>query len=581
VRFPSAAARYWWAIPFLFGLGFYWRTLGTWFRADDFAWLGLRLMIHRPADLTTVLFAPMAQGTVRFLSDRAQFLVLESLFGLEALPFRIVSVAAQASSCVLLALLTKRLTGSRVAGIYAAAFWTVSTGLAAAMGWISSSNQVLCALFLLAALWLYLEERYGWCWIVFLLGFGTLETMVTFPALAILVAPERWRRAIPFAAVSAGYVALHLFAIPKPGNDPAYAMHFDPAGLAKTLWTYLVWSAPLALAAAAALLTRRRAAVFGVLAFLALLAPVLPLRDHTLHYYLALPLIGLAIAAASLCAALPRWAGALVALALVSVSWTDARRAFYWQKEKARAVRNLVRGVVEARRLHPGRAILLRGVSNELFWDGVFDNPFRLVGLRDVYLAPGAEARIDSHPEWGGIAAWQLGTKQVRAMIEEESAVVYEPAGESLRNVTANYRVTAERLGQEASAQVDLADERFLDQIGEGWYPIETGQRWMSRQAVVQLNAANAAAGEIVLSGYCPRGLLERGPVGVAVSVDSTVAGTRSLDRGDTQFELVYRLPDGARGKKLVAVTITCERTFAPAEDGRALSLVFGKIAIR
>ncbi|MDX2179412.1 MAG: hypothetical protein SFV18_07460 [Bryobacteraceae bacterium] len=581
MQFPSAAARYWWAIPFLFGLGFYWRTLGTWFRADDFAWLGLRLMVHRPGDLLTVLFAPMAQGTVRFLSDRAQFLILEGLFGLEALPFRIVAVGAQASACVLLALITWRLTDSRVLGILAAAFWTVSQGLAAAMGWISSSNQVLCALFLLGALWLYLEERWAWCGVVFLLGFGTLETMVVFPALAILVAPERWRRAIPFGFVSAAYLALHLFAIPKPGTDPAYAMHFDPASLAKTLWTYLQWCAPLAIAAGVALLTRRRAAVVGVLAFLVLLAPVLPLRDHTLHYYLALPLTGLAIAAASLCVALPRWAGAVLAITLIAVSWTESRRAFYWQKEKARAVRNLVRGVVEARRLHPDRTILLRGVSNELFWDGMFDDPFRLIGVRDVYLAPGAEAAIDSHPEWGGIAAWQLGTKQVRELIEQEGAVVYEPAGESLRNVTAKYRAAAERLGEEASPQVDLADERFLDQIGGGWYPIENRQRWMGREASVKLNASSAAAGEIVLSGYGPRGLVEQGPVEVSVTVDSHPAGTRSIGAGDAQFELVYRLPDGVRGKKLVTVTISCSRTFTPPDDKRTLSLVFGRAAIR
>ncbi len=575
--------RYWWALAFLASLGFYWRTLGTWFRADDFAWLGLRLSLHQPSDLWTVLFAPMAQGTVRFLSERAFFLTLESLFGLEALPFRVVIVGVQCISCVLLALVTRKLTGSKLAGVLAAVFWTVSVGLAAAMGWMSSANQIFCAAAMLGAFWLFLDRRMLACWVVFLLGFGTLETMVVFPALAIgwalIFDRTRLRTAAALLVPSALFLVLHFAVIPKTALDPAYQLHLDPRSVSETLRTYLVWAFPLSAVAAVALIwLRNRPALFGALWFLVLLAPVLPLRDHTLHYYLAIPLMALGFQAALLCVCLPRPVMALLAVGLVAGSWIPARRAFYWQKEKARAVQQLVRGVEAARAQHPDRVILLAGISNELFWDGVFDNPFRLVGIKEVYLAPGADKQIDAHPEWGGIAAWLLGPAQVKELFEQERVVVYQPSGESLRNITAAFRVQAERLGDALAAFVDVADPKFSQQVGSGWYAPENGMRWMGARATVQVNAQNAPAGLIELQGYAPQAL---GTIELAVTAGGVLAGTQRLTGADQQFVLTYPLPAAAKGQAATEISITASRTFTPAQDQRQLSVVFGKVGVR
>ena len=575
--------RFWWALPFLASLGFYWRTLGTWFRADDFAWLGLRLSVHQPADLVKALFAPMAQGTVRFLSERAFFLTLESLFGLEALPFRAIIVGTQGVSCVLLALVTRRITGSPLAGVLAALFWTVSVGLSAAMGWISSANQIFCAAAILGALWLFLARRMTACWVVFLLGFGTLETMVVFPALAlawaILFDRARWRHAAWLLLPSALFLLLHFAIIPKAASDPAYLLHFDPRSVAATLWTYLVWAFPLSGAAGLAVVwLRHRRAWFGALWFLLLLAPVLPLRDHTLHYYLAVPLMAAGFLAALLCISVPRPVMAVLAMGLVAGSWIPARRAFYWQKEKARAVQHLVRGVQAARQQHPDRVILLTGISNELFWDGVFDNPFRLTGIKEVYLAPGAEKQIDAHPEWGGISSWQLGPAQVKELFEQERVAVYQPSGETLRNVTAAFRLQAERLSDSLAAFVDVADPKFSQQVGSGWYAPENGMRWMGARATVQLNAQTAPAGLIELQGYASRAL---GTIELTVIADGISAGQLSLTGADQPFVLTYPLPATLRGRPQVEVAIAASRTFTPAQDQRRLSVVFGKIGIR
>ena len=83
----------WWAAPSLLCLLLYWRGFTAWFRADDFAWLGGGIYIQNFHDLLTALFAPQAQGTIRPFSERAFFMLGFSLFGLDALPFKIVVFA--------------------------------------------------------------------------------------------------------------------------------------------------------------------------------------------------------------------------------------------------------------------------------------------------------------------------------------------------------------------------------------------------------------------------------------------------------------------------------------------------------
>src|SRR5690349_23941168 len=124
---PQAA---YWLAPPLLCLAIYWRGLLAWFQADDFAWLALRLQVHDWRTLLHVLFAPMAQGSIRPLSERGFFLVFEWLFGVSALPFRIWVLLTQCANLALLAAIARRLTGSRTAALWAAILWLVHSSLA-------------------------------------------------------------------------------------------------------------------------------------------------------------------------------------------------------------------------------------------------------------------------------------------------------------------------------------------------------------------------------------------------------------------------------------------------------------------
>ena len=152
----SARLAYW-TIPSLLCLALYWLGLKSWFFQDDFAWLNLSQTIYSPDTFWKAMFAPMAQGTIRPWSERGFFLLFYSLFGLEALPFRIWVFLTQFANLVLLTSLTCRITKSRLAGFLAPILWLANSALSTPMTWTSSYNQVLCAFFLLLAFRLFVE----------------------------------------------------------------------------------------------------------------------------------------------------------------------------------------------------------------------------------------------------------------------------------------------------------------------------------------------------------------------------------------------------------------------------------------
>src|SRR5579864_6512182 len=101
-----------WDVPVAFLLWLWSDGLRTWFVADDFAWLSLLGNVHSFRDLLLALFAPAAQGTIRPWSERGFFLLFESLFGIDGLPFRIWVFLTIAADLALIVWITRRITGS-------------------------------------------------------------------------------------------------------------------------------------------------------------------------------------------------------------------------------------------------------------------------------------------------------------------------------------------------------------------------------------------------------------------------------------------------------------------------------------
>jgi hypothetical protein len=570
------ARRYAWRVaPLLLLLALYWPGLTNWFYQDDFGWLNLRHDVHSLRDLGPALFAPKAHGNIRPLGENAYFLVLSSLFGVDALPFRICAFATAVASMILLGSIARRLTASRAAGFWAQVLWMVNTGVAAAMCWTSIYNQLLSGFFLLLAFWFllrYIEtgatrDAIGH-WAAFVLGLGALETNVVYPAIAalyaLLFARAYLKKILPMFAVSALFVWVHFHFAP-PAHDGVYALHFGPA-IFSTLWYY--WTSALgpspvillslAILALLAWSVRARhwAPPFGLAWFVIVLGPYLPLTDHRMDYYLTVPVIGIALlgAAAIAYAWRSHWiwkAVAAVCMAIYLVpslpaAWKIAR----WNHDRGERVEDLVLGVEDIHDAQPGIIILLDGIDSDLFWSGIVDLPFRAMEIPHVYLAPGSEARIEAPPDL--LVKYILPQALTLHALQDGSAVVYQMDGPTLRNITGQYRAAAEASWKlETPRFVNLGDPVFAAYADAGWDDCAGGYRMLRRAATVRVGGPHRPDDRLYI------GVFRTTDFQLGVRINGVDLPAAVMHRDGELTELTVRLPATLIDQSNIEVTLS------------------------
>jgi len=614
-----------WIVPPLFCLAVYWPGLLTWFQMDDFAWLTLPNQVYDWHSLLRVLFQPSyAQGSWRPLSERAFFLAFGAMFGDYALPYRICVFLTQFANLALAASITTRLTGSRAAGFLAAILWTANSKLATVMAWTSAYNQVLCGLFLLLALHLFLRYTetgarrfYVGTWLVFLTGFLAMEVNVVFPLLAgtyaLACARKYFRATLPFLAVSAIYAALHLTLAPTHGSTP-YTIYidsaipatfltywrraFEPTNLhditgipAFTSWLEMA-AVTVALLAFTIYQARRRQwlALVFLAWFVIMLAPILPLREHIYDYYLTLPAVPLAMlggyALVSAWRAVTGWkelsaamaAGVLAAVFLIlslPVAWFAAD----WYYRRAERARALVWGVERVHELHPGKVILLDGVDDELFWASIRHSPFQYLQIPDVYLAPGSLTSIRDHPDLALLSPYVLPAAVTLHGLDSGDIVIYRVGRGPLREITQRFVVPGNPQG--APLRVDAADPLDADYLGPTWYHGEGQFRWMPRTAGVRISGPLSAAQKLYVTAFCPAAQLTPGPLKMTLTIDGVEQAPVEFTRGDIDSTFVFTPPPASIGKSNMEITVKVNRTTHAGADERALGLAFGVFEIR
>lgn len=454
-------------LPPLVSLILYWPGLTAWFQRDDFAWLGLWDAVHNGRDLLWALFAPLAQGTIRTISERLMFLCFTAAFGLNPLPYRILAFLTHCANLVLAGAVAQRLTGSRAAGFWAAMLWTVNGTMAAVLAWTAIYYELLCSSCFLLGLWFlirYAETGKGRFlaaqWITFLLGFGVLEINVVYPALALTYAFCRARhlvsKILPMFAVSAAYSVLHFSVAPLSSSGP-YKMYWD-VGMLKTLTIYTlqalgpaqlallgvthgrtVLAAPLILGLTGFVIWKLRNREWIVLLFPAwfviVLAPLLPLKEHVSDYYLTVPLIGPCMLAgwavsSAWNAKLPGKAVAAALLLLylgvsIPVAWAGVRQ----YHEASIRIKTRILRIVTLQRTHPEKAILLQGVDTEMFRAALAHRPFRLFGYTEVYLLPGPDLAEEARD-------FSMSAADARKLLAGGHAELYDVSGAEPREVT-------------------------------------------------------------------------------------------------------------------------------------------------
>lgn len=604
----STRLKHWAAFlfPALVSLYLYRRSFRIWFLNDDFAWLGLRLGIHAPSDLWAALFAPMAQGTVRTLSERLFFLAFEQNFGLESLPMRLFAFATFAVAQVLLVVLVRRLTGSLSTGMLASILWSLNFGTTVAMSWLSSYNQVLVAALFLGATTAFIHSidtsSGKWravAWACYVAGFGALETIVVLPAVLLVWALWFERKAVravlPMFVPAIAFSLAHLYLIPKDRTATAYKMHFD-ASLIESIgiyWNWLLasvrlldfnpefawmvtvstWVLSPALIAFVIWRTMRKdwLPLFSLVLTAALIAPMLPLRDHRTDYYLGSASMGFAILLALVPLRIPKPA-AVGAIALLSIyivpSFILQQATFEWYLERTAPLRPLMRGLTHAATIHPGKLLVVDGVTDAVYYSSFSDDAMRLIPGAEVRLAPGSGPK--GNP-------FELPPASLRAALEKQTMLIYQFDGTILRDVTRQWEASPNMLDLSALPPEVLAgDPGFSKQFGPGWYDPEGTGRWMSQRGTVELGTPSPAAGILRVEAYAPK---EMQTFQLEVAIDGAVVHKSQHAAGTVEFEV--KLPPGATSKPAVKLEFRASKQVQVAGDNRSLSLLVSRIALR
>jgi len=604
--------------PMLVCLAVYWRAPFVWFRMDDFSWLGLPLDAHN-LGLFHVLFHPEGQGTVRVLSERLFFLVLSAVFGLHAWPFRAVALGTWLADLALIQLIGARLTGSRAAGLWAAVLWTMSATLVLPLAWASAYNEVLCAFFMLAAFYarlLWLESgKVRWRWIeagAYLLGFGALELMVVYPVLVMVHAAvnpqarQRWSSALWMFVPAAAFGLAHMYLIPKTAS-PAYQLFLDRRLLgdffAYVLWTVgpsrmevvdAAWRQPgialskliavvLAAFALWKLWRREFAALFMGAWFVIVLAPVLPLANHLSDYYLTVPGIGLAWLAgwAIVSAWRAGWPARAAAMLLAGLyaagSIAEVDRIAAWQMNVSAYMRVLVRALEDTTAEHPGTALVLTGVSQDLYLAGFLADPFRLLGIHEVWLAPGQDQILD-RPDLEGTDRFRTSLEQLAPRLARGDIRALQISGATVVDVTAAYSAVVSALYADAHPNfVDAGDPVYTSALGAGWYSIENSARWIGKSATLDIGRVTSPQSRLYVTGHAAPAAVEASAVTLRFLADGHEIGTAKISQPGP-FTVDFPMPPGSA---VARITVECSRVMRAPGDSRDLGMILRTFTVR
>jgi hypothetical protein len=615
-----------WVIPPLFCLAVYYWGLRAWYQQDDFVWLGQRFRIQNWHDFLRAVFEPSVHGTFRPLSERLFLLVAGSAFGTDAFPARLWVFLTQVANLALISSLARRISNSRIAGFLAPILWTANGALAFPMAWSSAYMHILCGFSILLALHFllrYIEtgKRSDYClqWIVFLIGFGVMESMIVYPAIAaaytLLRARKRFLSTLPLFGASILFWVLHSWFVPKQ-HAGLYSVHFDSA-LPHTLVTYWKWALVprdwldwqgrlphlvlLATVTAIALtvailvyvvyaaLRKNLAPAFGLFCFLVLLLPVLPLKEHVSYYYLALPSMGLALIGAFAADSAFRsgwWAkltaGVLLCLfLLVQVPYTAW--ACKWWYLRSQRVEDVVLSAVEIRHAHPARILVFTGIDEVIFAGAFWDGAFRAFGVSGVYADPGQRSILTANSDLENQDLSNLFPDPAdfqRGLLEHQ-VIVLSAAGPDLQNVTSLFEARAEASPLLWPRRVDVASALAADYLRGQWYDPEGGHRWMGKKAGAVLAGPASQNEQLHLAGYCPGAQVATGPLTAKILVEGEEIGQLRLTQGDAAFDDAFPLPSQFVGKTRIEITVQLDRTYRAPGDLRDLGLTFGSFEIR
>jgi len=351
----------------------------AYFADDDFDNLGWPTFVGNEVylkGLATLRFDP---GNFRPIGD-LYYRYAYRAFHLRFPPYVVVLQIVHALNVVVLFLILRQLGSSQLAAGAGALFYSFHAAVLETYWKPMYVFDLLCATFCLLAILLYIRGRWILAFIAFWLAFKSKELALMLPIALLayewLFGKREWKKLIPFFAITIviGAQVLWLNRTVDPGST--YALRFDPRPLWQSIAFYSsqVFFLPyLGLALLLPLIwIRDRLLYLGLISMAAWIAPLLLLHQRMDGVYWYVPLIGVAIAVASIAARVPRWTVALffaLWLPLNFLLLREKRRAILAAGDRDRALLAAVGNY--ARTLPPVRAVVFDNMPGQIHVWGV------------------------------------------------------------------------------------------------------------------------------------------------------------------------------------------------------------------
>jgi hypothetical protein len=318
------------------------------------------------------------------------------------------------------------------------------------------------------------------------------------------------------------------------------------------------------------------------------IAPVLPLHNHLSEYYVTLPSLavawlgGWALVTAWRNGVALRLAAVLLSTVYLAGSYFEIDAVTAWFQARSTRMHILFSGVEEELRLHPGSMLVFTGVDTGLFEAGFHDDPFHLLGVSRVYLAPGSESALQGLANRNYVQRFTTTTDAVAQALEQGEARVLSVTQNQTIDVTERYRVIAraEYMAQHRN-RVDVGSPAFAAQLGPTWHIIENGFRWMPKTATIQIGGPKSPEEKLYVTGYAAAPALAAGALTLRFQAAGQPIGSATLEKAGERFELSFPLPAKLVGQYSIEIAIEVSRTFHVPNDPRELGIIFGTFEVR
>lgn len=411
--------------------------------------------------------------------------------------------------------------------------------------------DLLCAAFSLSSILLYVRGRWLLSLAAFWLAYKSKELAVMLPAVLLVwefrFGEKRWKRLIPFFAVSVMFGAQGILLNPNVDND--YTFRFTPAAVWRSVRFYssqvlLLPFAGLGLAVLA-WAVKDRAFRFGLAAMALFFVPLIFLPGRLFAAYCYVPLAGLALAAG---AAAARHHAAFAAVFLLA--WIPWNMVELRQKR-----RQALAAAAENRTYITTVGEFVRSLDAPID-SAVYD------GAPEGFHRWGVEATLHYFTRFD-LPVCKIDDPCLASALQAERIALFawDPRSRKLL-------ITRSAGGRAGASYVYMNRITPVWQLVSGWYPLEETFRWIEPVARAELERpASAREFEVVVNAG-PLQLKDQGKIALAVSLNGVPLGTREFAEPGWQ-KARWPLPD--RGSGPVTVEMRARSEYRPRGDSRRL----------